>query len=683
MANRLINETSPYLLQHAHNPVDWYAWGEEALGRAKAEDRPILLSIGYSACHWCHVMEHESFENPEIAAIMNDHFVNIKVDREERPDLDSIYMAAVQAMTQRGGWPMTVFLTPAGAPFYCGTYFPPEDRMGMPGFPRVLLSMAKAYAERRDEVEHSGQRMVEQLRESVRAAALGEDELNPGLLPAVVRSLSGMFDQAEGGFGGAPKFPQPMSLEFLLQAFVRGQDPTAMRMLEVTLAKMARGGMYDQLGGGFHRYSVDAHWLVPHFEKMLYDNAQLALVYVHAFQLTGNAFYRQVAEETLDYVAREMTSPQGGFYSTQDADSEGEEGKFFIWTPPEVEAVLGEADARLFMRYYDVTRAGNFEHRNILHVPRDMDVVADQLGVEFHDFEAAIQRGRLKLLAAREQRVHPGRDDKVLTAWNGMMLKAFAEASAALSRPDYAEVAGHNADFLLRELRRDGKLLRTHKDGQSKLNGYLEDYANLVDGLLALYQATFDLRWFSAARELAETMIQQFWDPAESSFYDTGLDHEQLISRPRDTFDNATPSGNSVAVDVLLRLWLFTGEGRYSSIAETVLRAMQRVAASYPLGFGRLLCAYDLHFGPSPEIALAGPLDSPAMANFRQALWSKYIPNKVVAACAPDDAAAGEAIPLLQGRDLVDGQAAAYVCQNFACELPVTDPVRLLERLGV
>ncbi|MFI5267247.1 MAG: thioredoxin domain-containing protein, partial [Chloroflexota bacterium] len=447
--------------------------------------------------------------------------------------------------------------------------------------------------------------------------------------------------------------------------------------------KMARGGMYDQLGGGFHRYSVDAHWLVPHFEKMLYDNAQLALLYVHAFQLTGKASYRRVAEQTLDYAAREMTSPEGGFYSTQDADSEGEEGKFFVWTPAEVIEVLGEADGRLFMRYYDVTEAGNFEHKNILNVPRDVDVVADQLGVNVHELETAIQQGRQNLLAARAQRVHPGRDDKVLTAWNGMMLAAFAEASAALSRPDYAEIARRNADFLLRELRREGKLLRTHKDGQSKLNGYLEDYANLVDGLLALYQVTFELRWFSAARDLAETMVQQFWDPAEGCFYDTGLDHEQLINRPRDTFDNATPSGNSVAVDVLLRLWLFTGETRYSRIAETVLRSMQRVAASYPLGFGRLLCAYDLYFGPSPEIALAGPLDSPEIANFRQALSSKYIPNKVVAACAPDDTAAREAIPLLAGRDLVDGQPAAYVCQNFACDLPVTDPVRLLARLGV
>jgi uncharacterized protein len=407
------------------------------------------------------------------------------------------------------------------------------------------------------------------------------------------------------------------------------------------------------------------------------------LLYVHAFQLTGKAFYRRVAEETLDYVAREMTSPQGGFYSTQDADSEGEEGKFFVWTPAEVVRVLGQADAQPFMRYYDVTEAGNFEHKNILNVPRDIDVVADQLGMDLHDFEAAIRRGRQKLLAAREQRVHPGRDEKVLTAWNGMMLAAFAQASATLSRLDYADVARRNADFLLRDLRKDGKLLRTYKDGRGKLNGYLEDYANLVDGLLALYQVTFELRWFTAARDLAETMVQQFWDPAESCFYDTGLNHEQLINRPRDTFDNATPSGNSVAVDVLLQLWLFTGEERYSRIAQAVLRSMQSVAASYPLGFGRLLCAYDLYFGPSPEIALAGPLDSAEMANLRQALWSTYIPTKVVAACAPDDAAAREAIPLLASRDLVNGQPAAYVCQNFACDLPITDPAQLLERLSV
>ncbi len=682
MANRLINETSPYLLQHAHNPVDWYPWGEEALAKAKQEDKPILLSIGYSACHWCHVMEHESFENPEIARLMNDNFVNIKVDREERPDLDSIYMAAVQAMTQRGGWPMTVFLTPDGAPFYCGTYFPPEDRMGMPGFPRVLIGVAKAYRERRDEVEQSGARLVEHLRESARATAAPEEALDPALLHAAVQGLASQFDSVEGGFGGAPKFPQPMALEFLLQSYARNPDRNILRMVELTLTKMARGGMYDQLGGGFHRYSVDAHWLVPHFEKMLYDNAQLALAYTHAFQCTGKSFYRQVAEETLDYVLREMTSPEGGFYSTQDADSEGEEGKFFLWAPGEVEEVLGPEDALPVMRYFDVTPSGNFEGKNILHVPRDPDVVADQLGLSVQDLEAVVARGRRQLLARREQRVRPGRDDKILTSWNGLMLRAFAEASAVLDRADYANAARRNAAFLLRELRRDGKLLRTHKDGQSKLNGYLEDYANLIDGLLALYQVTFELPWFKSAGELAETMLEQFWDPDERCFYDTGRDHEELINRPRDTFDNATPSGNSVAVGALLQLWLLTGERRYSDVAETVLRSMQRMAANYPLGFARLLWAYELYFGPAREIALVGPLDSPATASLRQAVWSRFLPNKVVAGCGPDDAEAWAAVPLLAGRELVDGQAAAYVCRNFACEMPVTEPAKLLELLA-
>jgi uncharacterized protein len=683
MANRLIHETSPYLLQHAHNPVDWYPWGEEALARSKAEDKPILLSIGYSACHWCHVMEHESFENDEIAGIMNERFVCIKVDREERPDLDSIYMAAVQAMTQRGGWPMTMFLTPDGAPFYGGTYFPPQDRGGMPGFPRVLLSVSQAYTERKAEAEAAGANMIQHLRESASAAnAPAERALSLDLILEAARNLNSYFDPNEGGFGGAPKFPQPMTLEFLLRNYRRTRDPGALRMVEHTLAKMARGGMYDQLGGGFHRYSVDAHWLVPHFEKMLYDNAQLALAYLHAFQVTGKPFYRQVVEDTLDYVVREMRSPAGGFYSTQDADSEGEEGKFFVWTPAEVQSVLGEADARLFCRYFDVSEAGNFEGRNILNVPRDADVVASQLGVEYEAFLAAIDRGRQKLLAARERRVHPGRDDKILTAWNGLMLQGFAEASAVLARPDYAQVAVSNAGFLLAALRRDGKLLRTHKDGQSKLNGYLEDYANLITGLLTLYEVTFDLRWFVAAHDLTDTMIDQFWSAGERRFYDTGLDHEQLITRPRDTFDNATPSGQSVAAEALLRLGLFTGEDRYATIAEDVLRSMQDMIARYPLGFGRLLSAFDLYFGPGHEVALVGALDSPEIAAFRQAAWSGYVPNKAVAACAPGDATAAEAIPLLQARDLVDGRPAAYVCENFACQLPVTDPAKLRDQLS-
>ncbi len=681
MPNRLIHETSPYLLQHAHNPVDWYPWGAEALERARVEDKPILLSIGYSACHWCHVMAHESFENEDIARLMNERFINVKVDREERPDLDSIYMTAVQAMTQHGGWPMTVFLSPDGVPFFAGTYFPPDDRMGMPAFPRVLLGVAQAYADRRDEVLSSGQRVLEYLHEAGRPAGADGAELHEDLLADALRTLAAGFDAAEGGFGGAPKFPQPMLLEFLLRAYRRYADSGALRMAELTLTKMARGGMYDQLGGGFHRYSVDGHWLVPHFEKMLYDNAQLALAYLHAFQLTGKAFYRQIVEETLDYVTREMTSPTGGFYSTQDADSEGEEGKFFLWTPGEIEDLLGEADARLFMRYYDVTETGNFEHRNILHVARDLDVVAAQLNIAEDHLQASLDRGQQKLLAAREQRVHPGRDDKILTSWNGLMLKAFAEASAILVRPDYASTAGRCATFLLTELQRDGRLLRTHKDGQSKLNAYLEDYANLADGLLTLYEATFEPRWFTAGRSLADALLDLFWEPSHRCFYDTATDHEQLITRPRDTYDNATPAGNSVATELLLRLWLLTDDRRYFDSAQTVLASMRESVARYPMAYGRLLWAYDLYFGPARQIAIAGDPQAPDAAALRQAAWTAYVPNKVMAGGAPAQHGAATDIPLLAGRDLVGGLPAAYVCEHFACQMPVTDPAALLAQL--
>ncbi|MBV9119124.1 MAG: thioredoxin domain-containing protein [Chloroflexi bacterium] len=447
-------------------------------------------------------------------------------------------------------------------------------------------------------------------------------------------------------------------------------------MAELTLSKMARGGMYDQLGGGFHRYSVDGRWLVPHFEKMLYDNAQLPLVYLHAFQITGKAFYRQIAEETLDYVKREMTSPEGGFYSTQDADSEGVEGKYFVWTPAELRAALGDADARIFAAAYDVTEQGNFEGKNILHIERDFGSVATELGIEAAELRQVLDRCRGKLLAVRSERVPPGRDDKVLTSWNGMMLKAFAEASAILSRPDYAEVVSRCAEFMLTHLQRDGRLLRTFKDGRSKLNAYLEDYANLIDGLLSLYEATFEPRWFVAARSLSATMLEQFWSEEEGSFFDTGLDHEQLVSRPRDYFDNATPSGNSVAVEDLLRLWLFTGEAEYSRVAERVLMGLQRAAAGYPVGFGRLLAAYDLYFGRAAEIALVGSADSPEMMALRQAVWSRYIPNKVIAGGSSAD------VPLLAGREPVAGRPAAYVCRQFACEMPVTEPGELVAQLS-
>ncbi|MDP8923876.1 MAG: thioredoxin domain-containing protein [Chloroflexota bacterium] len=678
MANRLKDETSPYLVQHAENPVDWYPWGDEALSRARAENRPILLSIGYSACHWCHVMEHESFEDPQIAGLMNDLFVNIKVDREERPDLDSIYMTAVQAMTGHGGWPMTVFLTPEGVPFYGGTYFPPEDRGGMPGFPRVLRAVAEAYRSQSDQVTQNAQQMREMLSRPV--VPLERGSLEPGLLDRAVAGLLRGIDWREGGLGGAPKFPQPMNLELLLRAHARTGNERTLDAVRLTLDKMALGGIYDQLGGGFHRYSVDAVWLVPHFEKMLYDNAQLARVYLQGYLVTRRPLYLRIVEETLAYVEREMTHPRGGFFSTQDADSEGEEGKFFVWTPDEVAPLLGVEDARLFSAYFDITPGGNFEHRNILHVTDSVDSVAARLGVPAERLQQVIDRGRRVLFEARERRVKPGRDEKVLTAWNGMMLRAFAEAAAALDRADYRDVAVRNATFITEELWRDGRVLRTWKDGQAKLNGYLEDYANLIDGLVATYEATFDPRWIEQAIRIADVMLEQFADEEHGGFYDTGRGHEQLVARPKDVFDNATPSGNSVAADALQRLALLTGEERYRQAAEGALRLLATTAAQHPTGFGRLLSAVDFALGSPKEIAVIGQPDAADTLRLLRVVFDRFLPNRVVAAAAPG--AIPPSIPLLEGRDARDGRATAYVCQNYTCQAPVTSPEELAAQLG-
>jgi uncharacterized protein YyaL (SSP411 family) len=679
MANRLIDETSPYLLQHAHNPVDWYPWGEEALQRARAENKPILLSIGYSACHWCHVMERESFEDPEIARLMNDNFVNIKVDREERPDLDTIYMEAVQAMSGHGGWPMTVFLTPDGVPFYGGTYFPPTDRLGMPGFRRVLTSVAEAYRRAPDEIRLS----AEQLRSRLGRSLMGHEAgaLDARVAAAAYEGLAASFDARHGGFGGAPKFPQPMNLEFLLRYFKRTGEPHALQMVRVTLDHMRRGGIYDQLGGGFHRYSTDDVWLVPHFEKMLYDNALLVRVYLEAYQVTGEEEYRQVVEETLGYVLREMTSPEGGFYSAQDADSEGEEGKFFIWMPREIAEVLGPEDAPLVAAYYGVTERGNFEGRNILHLARPAEEVAQAHGVSPERVHAAVERARRLLFAAREKRVKPGRDEKVLTAWNGLMLRAFAEAARVLGRAEYRATAEKNAAFLLATLRRDGRLLRTYKDGRARLNGYVEDYAALADGLLALYEVTFEPRWFAEARTLAQEMVQHFWDDAEGGFFNTSDDHEQLISRPKDLFDNAVPAGNSMAVDVLLRLGALTGEGRYAEHAERTLQALSGVIPRVPGAFGRLLAALEFLLATPTEVAIVGDPDAPDTQALLAVVNGAYLPSVVTAVTRPGAVEAG--VALLEGRAMVDGRAAAYVCHHFACHRPVTTPEELKRELGL
>lgn len=693
--NRLINETSPYLLQHAHNPVEWYPWGEEALQRARSEDRPILLSVGYSACHWCHVMERESFENEEIAAIMNQYFVAIKVDREERPDIDGIYMQAVQALTHQGGWPMTVFLTPDGRPFYGGTYFPPHDRhygrQTLPGFERILRTMAEFYATRRAEVEEQAEQLASYLRQNsgVPLRALKGmstfTSLPVKMLVEAGRALAEDFDEVQGGFGRAPKFPNTMSLEFLLRLHLHRQrreidetiEPGELAIIEKTLQRMAHGGIYDQLGGGFHRYSVDAEWLVPHFEKMLYDNALLSQLYLHVYLVTGESFYQRIATQTLDYVVREMTSPEGAFYSTQDADSEGEEGKFFLWTPAEIEALLPARDAQLFMLYYDVSERGNFEGKNILHVTKKAAVVAESVGVSEARLKEALRRGRETLFAAREKRIKPGRDEKILTAWNGLMLRSFAEAARALQRSDYLQIAQRNAEFLLSKLVREGRLLRTYKDGHAHLKGYLEDYMFLADGLLALYEADFDPRWFREARRLVDEAIILFADEQNGGFFDTGNDHETLFNRPKDIMDNATPAGNSVAAEVLLRLAAWSGEGNYRQRADDYLSALSEALIKHPQAFGHALGALDFALSSAREIAIIGDLHQQGTQRLLTTVNQRYLPNSVLAEAAPDDSEAVRIVPLLAERPLKDGQPCAYVCQNFVCQAPVTSAEEL------
>ena len=681
MPNRLIDETSPYLLQHAHNPVDWYPWGPEALERAAAEDKPILLSVGYSACHWCHVMERESFEDPETAGQMNESFVCIKVDREERPDIDSIYMSAVQALSGRGGWPMTVFLTPEGKPYYGGTYFPPEDRQGMPGFPRVLQSMADAYKENRGKVVRATDQILERIRQ-VTATARSLEPLTADVMRTAFRGIAGQFDDVHGGVGQAPKFPQPMTYEFLLRHHLRTQDSDALEIVELTLDRMAYGGIYDQAGGGFHRYSTDPVWLVPHFEKMLYDNALLATLYLHAYQVTGKELYRHVVEETLEYVRREMTDPSGGFYSAQDADSEGVEGKFFVWRPEEIVEVLGAQEGDIVCRYYGVTPEGNFEGGSILNVPSDPADFAAGAGMAPTELHALLARSRSKLLEARGRRVRPGTDDKILTAWNALMMRAFAEAAAVLGRTDYRDIANKNAKFVLDTLQRDGRLLRTSKDGKAKLNGYLEDYAYLIDALIALHEVTFDARWLREAIALGKAMVDLFWDEASGGFYDTGRDHEALIVRPRDISDNAVPSGSSMATGVLLRLAIITGDSAYERVAAAGLRSARELMTRFPAGAGQWLCALDSYLTPTREVAIIGDPDEQATQVLHAEVFRHYIPNRVLLGGALPGSGGLEELPLMQGREMIDGRATAYVCENYVCKLPVTEPQALASQLA-
>ena len=681
--NRLAAETSPYLLQHAHNPVDWHPWGAEALALAQNEDRPIFLSIGYAACHWCHVMERESFEDEATARMLNDGFVSIKVDREERPDLDAIYMDAVQAMTGHGGWPMSVFLMPDGRPFYGGTYFPDQPRHGLPSFRQVLEGVHHSWLNDRQQVDQASMRLVEAIRSQAGGETLptGEQEgraPQSSLLDAAVAGLERAFDAHNGGWSAAPKFPQAMTIEFLLREHLRTADQRPLAMSRRSLDAMAAGGIYDHLGGGFARYATDARWLVPHFEKMLYDNALLARAYLHAHQLTGDERYREVVEETLGFVEREMLSPEGGFISSLDADTGGEEGATYLWTKAEVDASLG-ADAALFAAAYGVTEEGNWEGRSILSRVLGNADLARTLGTTVPEVGQRLRQARRRLLAVRSRRPQPGRDGKVLTSWNGLMIGAFADAATSLGIDAWAGVAMRAADLLLTEVHdADGRLRRSFKDGHARQMGVLEDYSHLADGLLALYEATFDERWFVAARELADAMLEHFADP-RGGFFDTADDHEALITRPKGLQDNASPSGNAMAVTVLLRLAALTGDGRYRQHAEAGLQLVAPVAPRYPTAFGQWLVGLGLALAKVDEVAIVGAPDAPDTGALLDVVRAGYRPS-VVLAVSPDPGQS--AIPLLQGRTVRDGKATAYVCHGFACLQPVTSPDELAAQLS-
>jgi uncharacterized protein YyaL (SSP411 family) len=673
--NKLSQSTSPYLLQHAHNPVDWHPWSEEALARAKAEDKPIFLSIGYAACHWCHVMAHESFEDAETAAFMNENFINIKVDREERPDIDGIYMQAVIAMTGSGGWPMSVFLSHDLKPFYSGTYFPPVRRYSMPAFRDILAGLANAWKNDRGEIEKVGEQIAGHLQHQNRdqkSSLLSGDQLN-----AIAKSIRDSYDWAYGGWGDAPKFPQAMVLEFLLHRSAAEKPEEDIKLIKHCLNAMARGGMYDVVGGGFARYSTDKFWRVPHFEKMLYDNALLVPAYLHAWQVTNEPAFKRVVAETLDFIAREMTHSEGGFYSSLDADSEGEEGKFYVWDLDEVRDVLKD-DSEFFEAAYGVSAGGNFEGKTVLQRVLDDATLAARFKLDREAVPAKLAESHSKLYTARATRVRPGTDDKILTAWNGFMLAAFAEAARVLQNKDYLKLATRSAEFLLSALRPNGNLKRAWRDGKTTNEVFLEDYAALILGLLELYQTDFNNNWFSSARELAEEMIEKFHDP-QNGFFDTPHNAEALLVRPKDIQDNAMPSGNALACEALLKLAAFTDEGKYRDLAEASLTLITDFALRHPLGFARWLSAAENAQGQMKQVAVMGEVNEENFERMLNVIRAEYRPGVVVAA-APHPIEEGTPA-LLQDRPLIGGKATAYVCEGFVCKQPATDVETLITQL--
>ncbi len=677
MPNRLSRETSPYLLQHQNNPVDWFPWGPEALTRAKTESRPIFLSIGYSACHWCHVMEHESFENQGIADYLNQHFVCIKVDREERPDLDQIYMNAVQLMTGRGGWPMSVFLTPDLQPFFGGTYWPPTSGRGMPGFDQILAAVVDAWQNRREAAVAQGAEMTAHL-QSVGEDASGvgfqpAQKLNLQLLKSAEQKLQRAFDMTHGGFGTAPKFPHSMDLQVLLRMWQRHPGPESLHMVTLTLDKMASGGIYDHLAGGFARYSVDERWLVPHFEKMLYDNSLLMAAYLEAFTATHQERFARVVRETADYILKYMTDPEGGFQSTEDADSEGEEGKFYVWTPPEIEAVLGKERAKIFCYVYDVTSEGNFEHgTSILNLPKTIAQCAAIKGMEVKKLELDLAQMRQELLAVRDKRIRPGKDDKILVSWNALMIDALAKAGVTLSQPSYLAAAEKAAAFILAKMSRpDGRLLHTYRHGEAKLDAYLDDYAYLVNALVTLYESSFDEKWIDEAVRFADILLARFADNERGGFYFTADDHEQLIARNKDLHDSSVPSGNAMAATALLRLGKLCGRNEYLSAAERALLIGLSVMERSPTAAGQLLIALDMYLGPMPEIVIVGPDNDETSAALTD-LHQRFIPRRVIGLGKPGQKHTQHLGPLFAGRTAAGEHPSVFICENFACQAPVS-----------
>ena len=673
--NALSGETSPYLLQHANNPVNWQPWSEAALAMARAEDKPILLSIGYAACHWCHVMAHESFEDPATAAVMNELFVNIKVDREERPDIDAIYMSAVQAMTGQGGWPMTMFLTPEGVPYHGGTYYPPTDRHGMPSFVRVLRSVADAYRTQRGDVLDTAAR-VRELYAGAQQAAVSAGELTPAQLDAAARGIAARYDARHGGFEGAPKFPQTMALDFLLRRWRRSGAPQELAIVRTSFVKMARGGIYDQVGGGFHRYSVDDRWLVPHFEKMLYDNALLSRLGVHLWQVTHDAEIARVTRETFDWALREMAAPNGGFYSSLDADSEGHEGKFYVWSAAEIDTLLGPR-APVLRELWGVSASGNFESQNILNVPRPPADVAAKHGLTLEALESLAAEGRATLYAAREARVHPARDDKILAAWNALMVRALADGARAFDDARWRAEAERHGDFLFHELVRHGRVMRVHKDGVTKGAGFLEDHAAVALAALSLYELTLDERWVARARDVSEAMVRWFWSDEIGGFFDTAHDAESLIARPRELTDNAVPAGSSLAAELLLRLGVLTGSDERVRRGTWLVETLGEPLVRYPTAFGYALGAAELAVHGATEVAIVGARGDAGFESLVRETASRYLPSLVLAGSATSPEAAGQGsdpLPLLRDRGMIEARATAYVCRGYVCDAPVTDP---------